>query len=326
MCCAAAGHDNGDYGARMKRLKSGDLQFAVASMEFLPAKRRRPGLSRHPDRGHQQSKGGDALVARSQVAAGMDQLRAKRVAFTPGSASEQTSGPWGCISPFPSSKSPRAAGAWKPRVRRRLWPSCKVVRPGWRCSGSRTCPGPWATSNLVKLMGTDDTEGLIVDVLLVGRKFAQDHPDAVAAWRTISRWKSNSGEQPEDLVAAEVVDATQLSVPRCRPCCGAYPGPPWWKTVPSGWGRAGSERLVESIQSAVGILREPDPEQRPPADGIPTGSPTANSSPTSIARQVAPPSKTRAGCHPWTTPAGGASRKWVPWTCSPSPSKAARRI
>lgn len=252
-------NDNGDYGARMKRLKSGDLQFAVASVDSYLQNGAGLGFPGTLIAVIDESKGGDALVARAQVAASIDQLRqaeGARVAFTPGSASEQLLRALGVHFAIPFLKEPK--GRWRLETQGSAEALAKLqsgeagVAVLWEPDVSRAL----ANSDLVKLMGTDDTEGLIVDVLLVGRKFAQDHPDAVATLlENYFQVEKQFRERPEDLVA-EVVDATQLSRTQVQ---AMLRGVSWTTLVENGalWlGEAGSERLVESIQSAVAILRE----------------------------------------------------------------------
>src|SRR5436190_5725452 len=83
--------DKADYPARMQRLKAGEIQFAVATVDSY--------LLNGPDKGFpgtivaviDESKGGDAIVAWKDTVATIEDLKRKpsvRIAFTPASPSE----------------------------------------------------------------------------------------------------------------------------------------------------------------------------------------------------------------------------------------------
>ena len=92
-------NDNADYRARFQRLESGEIQFAVATVDsylLSGAPLDFPGtIIAVID----ESKGGDAIVARREVAASLDGLHQAseiEVAFTPASPSGRRTSPRNC--------------------------------------------------------------------------------------------------------------------------------------------------------------------------------------------------------------------------------------
>src|SRR5262245_542644 len=176
--------DKADYAGRMQRLKDGELQLAVATVDSYVLNGAPKGFPATIIAVLDESKGGDAVVAWKDRVATVDDLKKRtdlKVAFTPNSPSEhllkamaahfdiaalrQRRGPWRTEATGSEDalnkllgKKVDAAVLWEPDVTRAL-----------------------ATPGVVKLLGTEDTDKLIVDVLLVNRKFSQDHPEAVAA-------------------------------------------------------------------------------------------------------------------------------------------------
>ncbi|MCG6861651.1 MAG: phosphate ABC transporter substrate-binding/OmpA family protein [Chromatiaceae bacterium] len=271
-------NDNADYQARFERLKSGEIQFAVATVDSYLLSGAPLGFPGTIVAVIDESKGGDAILARAEVAANLDGLRQAsdiKVAFTPASPSEHLlrairthfdipfmqdrRGRWRVETDGSSAALEKlldgevgAAVLWEPDVSRAL------AKPG-----------------IVKLIGTEDTERLIVDILLVGRRFSREHPEAVAAlldsyFETLKLYRDRPGEMEDD-----VMKATGLSREQVR---AMLRGVSWttlgenavvWFGI-SGGGPFADEGLEEAIRGAIRILTDSgDLDGDPLPDGDP---------------------------------------------------------
>lgn len=175
--------DKGDYASRMKKLQSGELDFAVATIDSYllnSVNLNFPGLIVAVI---DESKGGDSVVAFKDTIPNLDALKGNstfRIAYTPGSPSHhliksasvhfgipellsvdasRKSETNGSTEAFDKLKSKKVdvAVLWEPEVSRAL----------------NEIPGT------VKLIGTESTSRLIVDILLVSRQYSQKHPENV---------------------------------------------------------------------------------------------------------------------------------------------------
>jgi outer membrane protein OmpA-like peptidoglycan-associated protein/ABC-type amino acid transport substrate-binding protein len=173
--------DNADYRVRMEKLKNGDIQLAVATVDSFLLNAEPLGYPGTIIMVIDESKGGDSLLAKADVAQSLSELKGRndlRVAFTPDSPSHyllkatadhfnipellpqgngriETNGSEEALKKLMTGKADLAA-LWEPDVSRAL------AQPG-----------------VVKLLGTEDTERLIVDILVVGRKFSREAPELV---------------------------------------------------------------------------------------------------------------------------------------------------
>jgi outer membrane protein OmpA-like peptidoglycan-associated protein/DNA-binding transcriptional LysR family regulator len=271
-------NDNADYRARFERLKSGEIQFAVATVDSYLLSGAPLGFPGTIIAVIDESKGGDAILAREDVASNLEHLRQAsdiQVAFTPASPSEHLlrairthfdipflqdgHGPWRVETDGSSAALEKlldgevdAAVLWEPDVSRAL------AKPG-----------------IVKLIGTEDTERLIVDILLVGRRFSRDHPEAVAAlldsyFQTLKLYRDRPKELEDDVMEATDLSREQVS--------SLLRGVSWttlgenaaiWFGV-SGGGPFADEGLVEAVRGAVRILTDSGDLSRDP---LPDGDP-----------------------------------------------------
>ena len=266
--------DKADYPARMLRLRNGELQFAVATVDAYVlngAPKAFPGtIVAVID----ESSGGDAIVSWKDQAGTVDDLKSRsglKIAFTPNSPSEhllkamavhfdvaslkQRQGSWrleadGSYDALEKFLAKKAAVAvlWEPDVSRAL------AKPG-----------------VVKLLGSEDTRGLIVDVLLVNRKFSQDNSAAVtsllANYFEVAKLYRDAPQRLEQ----DVVEATRVASDRVKTMLKGVA----WATLSDNFqhwmgGARGEEGLVDAIQSAVKILIDsgdfkdsPIPDQDP---------------------------------------------------------------
>jgi ABC-type nitrate/sulfonate/bicarbonate transport system substrate-binding protein len=175
--------DKADYPKRMQRLKSGELQLAVATIDSYLLNGADPGFPGTIVAVIDESKGGDAIVAWKDTIATIEDLKKKpnvRIAFTPGSPSEhmiRATSVHFDVTGLRGRKDWRREANGSPDALEKLLSKQADVAVVWEPDVTRALSQP----GVVKILGSEDVDKLIVDVLLVGRKFSQDNPDAVAA-------------------------------------------------------------------------------------------------------------------------------------------------
>ncbi|MBU0500641.1 MAG: OmpA family protein [Gammaproteobacteria bacterium] len=270
--------DNADYKERFKRLKQGELQFAVATVDSYllnGAAQDYPGaIVAVID----ESKGGDAIVARRDAIPNLNALKDRRdlrIAYTPQSPSEhllkslsehfdlglfrdkqgawavKTDGSNAALAQLLAGKAD-AAVLWEPDVSRAL-----------------------AEPAFGKLIGTEDTDKLIVDVLLVERRFSRENPALVSLlfkeyFETLRWYHEHPNELRADVKARTGLGGTQVEA-MLRGVGWATlneNGAGWFGVAPGGF--HGEEGLIAAIDSALAILQaNGDFNRNPLPDGDP---------------------------------------------------------
>lgn len=253
--------DNADYPGRMKNLRKGKIQFAVATVDSYllnGAAENYPGTIISVI---DESKGGDAVVAWKEQIKSIDDLKKGniKVAFTPASPSEhllkalgshfdvpwllnkqqpwrvETNGSSDALKAFNNKKVPVAV-LWEPDVSRAL-----------------------QQAGTTKILGTQDTRRLIVDVLMVNRDYAQDNADAVMTllsnyFRVLKTYR----ESPDNLLK-HVIAETKLPKKDAEQM---LKGVHWaslndnaqeWFGI-TALSNAADEGLIDTIDSALQIL------------------------------------------------------------------------
>ena len=270
--------DGADYAARTRRLRQGELEFAVTTVDaFLlhGGKEKFPGsVIMVID----ESSGGDAIVARKDRLASLDDLKTRtdyRIAFTAGSPSEHLLKSIAVHFDVPPLRNRQ--GAWRVPVASSA-DALKQLREGkvdaavlWEPDVSRALN----EAGMHRVLGTENTRRLIVDVLTVNREFSRADPDAVKLllsnyFRVLRHFRDN----PEAL-AAEVKGATRLNDSQVAAMLKGVR----WTTLSENardWfgigasGRSGGEGLVETLEATAQILvdsgdfrENPMPERDP---------------------------------------------------------------
>ncbi|OES24174.1 phosphate ABC transporter substrate-binding/OmpA family protein [Alteromonas macleodii] len=255
-------NDNADLDTRFDKLRRGKLQFAVTTVDAYVALGKDYDFPGAIVAVIDESKGGDALVANEDVIASIDDLKnnpALRIALTQDSPSEHLArslavhfdvsnlkrrGDWLVAADGSEDAAKKlqsglvdAAVLWEPDVTKAL-----------------------QTSGIKKILGTEDTEKLIVDVLLVNRDLIKDDPDLVQSvidlyFQTLQFYQQN----PENLVReltketglkSGAVQSMLKGVKWATLTDNAYD---WFSIASTG---SNQEYLVESIDSALSILQE----------------------------------------------------------------------
>ena len=269
--------DNADYRGRMEKLKKGEIDLAVATVDSFILNAHDFDYPGTIIMVIDESKGGDSILAKSDVVQNLSELKGRtglRVAFTPNSPSHhllkaavdhfnvpellptgpdriETNGSEEALKKLLTGKADLAV-LWEPDVSKAL------AQPG-----------------VVKLLGTEDTEGLIVDILVVSRKFAKDQPELVKAllknyFRVLKKYRDNP-----DLLRKDIKTETGLSDDTVQ---SMLKGVAWvnfgqncenWFDVAAP-GSFSQEGIVDAIYSASSILvNAGDFSKDPVPDGDP---------------------------------------------------------
>jgi outer membrane protein OmpA-like peptidoglycan-associated protein len=192
--------DQADYGRRMERLKDGEIDFAVATVDSFilnAAPRKFPGaIIMVID----ESKGGDAILARSERVVSLDALKGRtdvRVAFTPDSPSHHlakaAADHFSVPELLPRGKLRIETNGSQEAVKKLLAGQTDVAIC-WEPDVSRALAG----KGIVKLLGTEDTERLIVDILIASRRTMQKKPEVVQLlintyFRVLKKYRQDQG-------------------------------------------------------------------------------------------------------------------------------------
>jgi len=173
--------DQADYPLRMQRLLDGELEMAVATVDgyVLAGEDIKYGatIAFVID----ESQGGDVIVARRDVAENTDDLKGKkglRIAYTPDSPSQTLATAWSSHFDVPINDPAlftivEASGS--KNAAQKLENNEVDVAVVWEPDASRILENP----NFVKLLGSESTKNLIVDVLLISQRFATSNSEVV---------------------------------------------------------------------------------------------------------------------------------------------------
>ena len=174
--------DKADYKERMKMLKKGSIDFAVSTVDSYlnnGSSAKFPGIIIAVI---DESKGGDAIVALKNKVKNIDMLKVKRnfkIAFTPSSPSEYLLKAISVHFGVPRLK--RKDDTWRVEVNGAEEAYQKIMNGEvdmaslWEPYVSKAISKP----GIIKIIGSEDIEKLIVDILLVNRKYAIKNPELV---------------------------------------------------------------------------------------------------------------------------------------------------
>ncbi|PCK08703.1 MAG: nitrate ABC transporter substrate-binding protein [Alteromonadaceae bacterium] len=264
-------NDNANLNDRFEKLRNGDIQFAVATIDAylaLGGDYQFPGtIVAIID----ESKGGDALLANSDDIATLDDLKNNpqlRIALTPDSPSEHLIRSLAVHFDMPTFKK---RGRWLKETESSEEACQKLINGDvdaavcWEPDVTKTL---LADNKLIKLIGSEDTEKLIVDVLLVNRAFAQEKPEIVKEvishyFDTLSFYQQNPDNLVKELkkktgLNTNSVQSMLKGVAWINLTDNAYD---WFSTVDQ---TAPHEYLYESIESALSILQETEVKKENP--------------------------------------------------------------
>jgi outer membrane protein OmpA-like peptidoglycan-associated protein/DNA-binding transcriptional LysR family regulator len=267
--------DAADYADRFDKLADGKLDLAVATVDswLLNGSRRDyPGVIVAVI---DESKGGDAIVARDERIADLNALaggKGLKIAYTPASPSEHLLksvnahfdlglyGPKGRGWQLPSDGSSAAL--------KRLLDGEVDAAVLWEPDVSRAL----SRGGMVKLVGTEDTDKLIVDILVAGRRLVSQDSEAVQvlldAWfETLEGYRASRGTLIQDIRDETDLDEAQIKAMLDGVAWAglAENGTLWFDVLQHQ--AIGGDGLIEAIQAAAQVLVENGDFDRSPVPG-----------------------------------------------------------
>jgi outer membrane protein OmpA-like peptidoglycan-associated protein/ABC-type taurine transport system substrate-binding protein len=254
--------DNADLPKRMKKLADGEVDFAVATIDSYilnAAKLSFPGtIIAVID----ESKGGDAILGRKEKVENLDKIKSVpnlRIAFTPDSPSHFLAKAAAYHFNVPEllpKGSTRIETKGSEEALKKLLAGKADVAIMWEPDVSRAL----RNKEIVKLLGTEDTERLIVDVLIVSRKFSKENPALVKMFlatyfKTLKSYVDDPPMLTKHLVQETALQETDVT--------SMLKGVKWvnltencekWFGISSP-GIKGDDDLITTIESTVGVLK-----------------------------------------------------------------------
>ncbi len=255
--------DKAEYIKRMERIKKKEIQFAVGTVDtdvLTGAKHSYPGAMIAVI---DQSKGGDAILAHKDKYANLNALKGVtglRIAYTPSSPSHHllkaVADHFG-ISEVLAKNAQRIETEGSEDACKALLAGKVDVAVCWEPDVSKTLEK--GSGKIIKLLGTESTERLIVDVLLVERSFADSNPDVVKLVLGSYFMALKSYRDQPELLKREIMDTHKLSADKVDTMLKGIE----WATLQDNaekWfgisanGVRGNEGIIATIESTVRIL------------------------------------------------------------------------
>ncbi len=256
-------NDNADYAQRMQKLKKGELDFAVATVDSYLLSGAAEDFPATIISIIDESKGGDALLAWEDKISSLDALKTGsgyKIAFTPDSPSEHLLKSLGVH--FGITELLNKKGGWRvetdgsSEALKRLLDRKVDAAVLWEPDVSKAL----TTQGVIKVLGTENTEKLIVDILLVNREYSEQNLDVVNLFLTnyFQTLKIYNKDQPQmlekDLVKYAKVEENQVKdILNGVRWIGLLENTQWFGTQSQG-GVLATTGIVEAIESAVEIL------------------------------------------------------------------------
>ena len=253
--------DKADYASRMKGLKDGKYNFAVATIDSYILNAAPLGFPGVIGAVIDESKGGDGIVAWEDKVANLNDIKGKiglRVVYTPNSPSHHLlkvgKDHFGIPEILPSGKEKIESDGSEAALKVLLEKKADIAVL-WEPDVSRAL----AQKGVVKLLGTEDTKRLIVDVLLINRQFSSASPEVAkffisTYFRVLKEYRDN----PDELLK-DVVNQTKLSESAVKSMLN---GVSWVNLTENAqeWfgvsvdGTPSADGLISAIESTVSIL------------------------------------------------------------------------
>ena len=255
--------DQANYPRRMEDLQKGKTDFAVCTIDSY--------LINGLDKAYpgtivaviDESKGGDAVVAWKDKIDNMDTLKTKtgiRIAFTPDSPSHHLLKALGVHFGIPFLL--EARGSWRvetvgaEQAYRKLMGKDVEAAVIWEPHVTESLSNP----GIIKLLGTEDTEKLVIDILLVNRAFSREKAEVVQI--ALAKYFETLKVYSDDpaLLEEDIVRHTRMKAEKVKPMLAGvrwvgYRENTRWFGVDGG-GTTYREELPSSIDSTVEILME----------------------------------------------------------------------
>lgn len=267
--------DAANYADRFDKLTDGELDFAVATVDSWLLNGVEHGYPGVIVAVIDESKGGDAIVAWGERISDLNGLASRpglKIAFTPASPSEHLLK--SINAHFDLGLYGQGDDSWRvpsdgsPAALEKLLAGKVDAAVLWEPDVSRALAG----GGVVKLVGTEDTDKLIVDILIASRRQVSRDPDAAEAvldawYETLEGYTTSQGSLVRD-----IREETDLRESQIEPMLDgvawaglAENGSLWFDLLQS---RAiGSDGLIEAIEAAAQVLVENGDFDRSPVPG-----------------------------------------------------------
>lgn len=210
--------DKANYSKRMKMLKKGKIDFAVATVDSYLLNGKNVDFPGIITTVIDESKGGDAIISRMRKVANINQLKSAKdikIAYTPASPSEHLLKAIAVHFDIPLLKDKE--GSWRVEVDgakeayQKLMNREVDVAVMWEPHVSEALFKP----GYKKLLGSEDVDKLIVDILLVNRKFANKKPELVKLFlkhyfTTLNIYSAQPKQLKQDLLSQLGINNKQL--------------------------------------------------------------------------------------------------------------------
>jgi outer membrane protein OmpA-like peptidoglycan-associated protein/ABC-type nitrate/sulfonate/bicarbonate transport system substrate-binding protein len=258
-------NDGGDYPARMKKLRDGELDFAVVTVDSYILNAAPLDFPATIVTILDESKGGDAMVAYTNVVSSLDSFKSftaqtmPKIAYTPASPSQHLLKAISSHFNVPALKNigrnQRVETKDSQEALKFLIDKKVSVAILWEPNVSKALEIP----GVAKILGTESTSRLIVDILVVNREFALKNPEKVdLLLKTYFRTLKFYADNPDDL---EKDISTELKLPRDS-VKKMVDGVAWVNLSENcqSWfgisvpGQISEQGLIDTIQSTVEIL------------------------------------------------------------------------
>jgi outer membrane protein OmpA-like peptidoglycan-associated protein len=254
--------DHADTAGRIKKLADGSLDFAVATVDSYLVNGAASAYPATIVAVIDESKGGDAIVARAAALPNLDALKARdgaRIAYTPASPSEHLLKSVAVHFDIPELQ--KKGGKWRVETDGSAAALEKLLKGDaeaavlWEPDVSRALAEP----GIVKLLGTEDTDRLIVDVLLASRRSVQQDPAELQLllknyFETLRWYGEHPAELETDIAAYTALPPAQaITVLHGVSWAGLDEnGAEWFGVTPSGL--PGEEGLLDTIAGTLKVL------------------------------------------------------------------------
>lgn len=256
--------DQADYAGRFEKLRRGELDFAVATVDSYVLGGQRTNYPAVIVSIIDESKGADALLAKQDVVANLTALRSKldlKVAYTPDSPSHYLLKAVGVHFDVPLFRSQEKG--WRIETKGSS-EACKKLLSGeaqvavcWEPDVSSTL----AKGGIVKLLGSEQTSRYIVDILLANRDYHDRHPERVKLllgnyFKALKYYHDNPDTFRKEVASySRVSESIAESMIKGVSWVNLYDNALTWLGV-SMPGQAPQHGLFETIDSTVRILKE----------------------------------------------------------------------
>lgn len=251
--------DLANYKDRFAKLKSGDYEFAVATVDSYLLNGKSYDYPGPIVSVIDESKGGDAIISLENKISTLDDLKTQsyRVAFTPDSPSHHLLKAISSHFDIQSLRNPQyqVKTDGSEAALKALQDQQVEVAVVWEPEVTKAL----SSKGVVRLLGTEDTKQLIVDILIASQKTVKKDPDLVKLllkeyFQTLKFYRENNDELIKDIKDQYSVSDTQART--------LLKGVEWvslienvqdWYGISSNYS---DEALIMSIESALDILLE----------------------------------------------------------------------